>query len=268
MSRVLTCLAAAALMTLPACSKSEPATPPADPKSADAKAPEASAGKGKVFKNPLVGRYTMELDPNEVLELRENGTANYSGDEMKWSVKGDQLQIGEDTVKFRMSGDRLLVAVSPGMEIAWRRSGGKGGKAAPQPAAAGAQVPAARPAAVQQPQMGGVDGQLRQLLLSSAWCSFKYNQITGATNTSRAVFYANGGLSLGTGAESYSSGAYGSVAGQSAGQSALQWKVQGGRLYVDSGEGMGFQDLGLQVKQNSNGSPILVADGKEYSSCR
>ena len=117
------------------------------------------------------------------------------------------------------------------------------------------------------PAPGNQDEQARQLLMSSAWCSFTYNKTSGASNTRRAVFRPDGILQIGSGAESYSSGYGGTVAGQSRNASAMQWRLENMRLYVND-SGRGFQDVGLSATRNSNGSVILKADGKEYAMCR
>jgi hypothetical protein len=116
------------------------------------------------------------------------------------------------------------------------------------------------------------DQQLRQLLLSSPWCSFSYSQTSGSTHTSRSVFYADGRLAINTNAEGgtvnqYGGGntATGSVATQAQGGSVIRWQVQGGQLYLDSGAGM--QLAPLSITRNSSGYPIITADGKEYSQC-
>ena len=117
------------------------------------------------------------------------------------------------------------------------------------------------------------DQQLRDLLLSSAWCSFSYSQTSGSTNTSRNVFLADGRLLVNTNHEGgtvnqYGGGATpnGSVYSQSQGGGSYRWQVQGGQLYLDGGEG--FQAVPLSIARNSNGYPIITADGKEYSQCR
>lgn len=145
---------------------------------------------------------------------------------------------------------------------------------APQAAPPGASAPPAGAAA----GGGTQDRQLTQLLLSSAWCSFSYSQTSGATNTSRSVFLPDGRLQTGTNYEggtvnqqgggnvNLGGGTTGSVYSQSQGGGTARWKVQGGQLYLDGGEG--FQLVPLQISRNSNGYPIITADGKEYSQCR
>lgn len=204
----------------------------------------------------LVGTWGSELAGTPLtLELRADGTATFQGAAAQWQAMGDMLVVGNNAARYQLTGGRLVLTDMQGTVTVWQRAGmAKAGKgpAAPARAAAGKGSPA--------------DAQLRQLLVSSAWCSFHYNKITGATNQSRAVFLPDGTLRLGTDAQTYSSGASGSVAGQYQTGTGMRWAVQNGRLLVDSGEGP--QDLNLQVNRNSAGNPILVAGGKEYAACR
>jgi hypothetical protein len=147
-------------------------------------------------------------------------------------------------------------------------------------AATAPQGSANAPHAQAAPQGGGSpqDQQLRQLLLSSPWCSFSYNKNSGATNTSRNVFYTDGRLALNTNYEGgtvnqrggssvdIGGGATGSIASQSQGGGVVRWMVQGGMLYLDGGQGM--QPVQMNITRNSNGYPIITADGKEYTQCR
>jgi hypothetical protein len=111
------------------------------------------------------------------------------------------------------------------------------------------------------------DAQARQLLTSSAWCSFTYNKVSGTSTTRKVVFRPDGMMTINGGAETYSSGHGGTVAGQSRSQGAMRWKMENLRLYVDQGGGSGFQDVGLDATRNSSGSIILHADGREYAMC-
>jgi hypothetical protein len=113
-------------------------------------------------------------------------------------------------------------------------------------------------------QAGGISNEL---LLSSAWCSFRYNQVTGYSNTTRVLFHKNGIYSTGGRAEGYSSGRSGTSASQSDSGGSGRWKLVKGELYMSGGPG----ELGLVrtvVKRNSNGYPIIAADGVEYSQCK
>jgi hypothetical protein len=55
---------------------------------------------------------------------------------------------------------------------------------------------------------------LSQLLTRNAWCGFTYNQRSGASTRERVVFHGNGRVVQESGAETYSSGRSGTVAGQ------------------------------------------------------
>lgn len=114
----------------------------------------------------------------------------------------------------------------------------------------------------------GVDAQLRQLLTSSAWCSFSYSQYSGSTSTTRFVFGSDGSFSMGGQNESYNSGDYGSVAGQSNSSGGGQWKIQNTRLYISSADtGYQFVDVNADLSYNSSGYPIIKANGTEFSQC-
>jgi hypothetical protein len=129
---------------------------------------------------------------------------------------------------------------------------------------------AARKAQAANPAAGGnpQDAQARQILLNSAWCSFTYNKVSGTSTTRRVVFRADGVMAINGGAETYSSGYGGTYAGQSSNASAMLWKLENLRLYVDDRSGAGYQDIGLTSTTNSNGSIILKSQGQEYAMCR
>src|SRR5688572_8951585 len=111
---------------------------------------------------------------------------------------------------------------------------------------------------------GGVSNEL---LLSSAWCTFKYNKVSGYSSTNRVQFAPNGGWASGSRGEGGSSNKYGSVYSQKDGGAAGAWKVQKGELFMSEG-GAPLEHVQTVVKRNSNGYPIIVADGVEYSQCR
>jgi len=105
------------------------------------------------------------------------------------------------------------------------------------------------------------------LMMSSAWCTFKYNKITGYSNTTRLVFNGNGTYSQGGRAEGYSSGSGGSMASQRNSRAAGRWRVVNGELYIGEGAGQP-QPVRTVVKRNNRGYPIIMADGIEYSQCK
>jgi hypothetical protein len=111
---------------------------------------------------------------------------------------------------------------------------------------------------------GGISNEL---LLSSAWCTFSYNKTSGYSNTTRVRFNKNGTYGTGGRAEGGSSGKYGSHSSQSDSSGSGLWKVKKGELYLSSGNGK-LALVRTVVKRNSNGYPIIIADGVEYSQCK
>jgi len=110
-------------------------------------------------------------------------------------------------------------------------------------------------------------GMSNELLLSSAWCTFAYNKVSGKSTAKRATFASNGTWSQGTNSEGVSSNKYGSVYSQGGSNAAGAWRVHQGELYMSEGPGA-LQPVQTLLKRNSNGYPVIVADGIEYSQCR
>jgi hypothetical protein len=114
---------------------------------------------------------------------------------------------------------------------------------------------------------GAQDQQIARLLLSNAWCSFRYSQTSGTSSSERVQFFPDGTVAQGSNTETYSSGRGGTVAGQHRGGPRAQWRVQNSALML-SGDGATWSAQPLRITQNSNGYPIVTAGGKEYSQCR
>ncbi len=210
----------------------------------------------------LVGKYQMEVQGGDVLELRADGSASIAGEETRWSVKGARLTVGTDVMQYEMRGNRLLVMVGP-VQVGWRRMDAGSDPMSPMERAARQAQPAV-PIASGNPQ----DAQARQMLTHNAWCSFTYNKVSGTSSTRRVVFRPDGVMTINGGAETYSAGYGGTYAGQSNNASAMRWKLENLRLLVDDRGGAGYQDIGLTATTNSNGSIILKAAGREYAMCR
>ncbi|APV52156.1 hypothetical protein BWI17_22280 [Betaproteobacteria bacterium GR16-43] len=119
--------------------------------------------------------------------------------------------------------------------------------------------------AVALPAAGG--GMSSELLLSSAWCTFTYNKVSGYSSTKRVTFAPNGVWSQGARTEGGSSNQYGSVYGQRDSRAGGAWRVHQGELFMSEGAGQ-LGPVATVLKRNSNGYPIIVADGIEYSQCR
>jgi hypothetical protein len=212
----------------------------------------------------LIGTYQMDVQGGDTLELRADGTATLAGDNMKWTARGNQLQVGPDVMTYVLQGDRLVVNVG-GVQLFWKRIGHGSNSLSPMARAAGkANMPEA---SAGQNSGNPQDVQARQVLTSSAWCSFTYNKVSGTSTTRRVVFRPDGVMTINGGAETYSSGYGGTYAGQSSSGGMMLWKVENLRLLIDQRNGTGFQDIGLTTSKNSNGYPILHAEGREYSMC-
>lgn len=112
-------------------------------------------------------------------------------------------------------------------------------------------------------QAGGISSDL---LLSGAWCTFSYNKITGYSKSTRVRFSPDGTYGMGSRGEGYSSGPYGSIASQRDAGEGGRWKVVNGELYLSEGYGE-LEHVRTVLKRNSNGFPVIVADGVEYSQC-
>lgn len=110
------------------------------------------------------------------------------------------------------------------------------------------------------------DQQIAQLLVSSPWCWMQYSQISGATTTERVVFGRDGRVSQGTGREAASNNQYGSYYGRSSGGQQGYWRVENGNLML-SEDGRQYGGTPLQITRNSNGYPIITANGREYNQC-
>ncbi|MEK6734348.1 MAG: hypothetical protein AABY27_04495 [Pseudomonadota bacterium] len=118
----------------------------------------------------------------------------------------------------------------------------------------------------QQQASGQQDSQLAQLILSSAWCSFSYNSVSGASSSSRYKYFSDGTFSYGSQAETYSSGYGGTYAGGSQSGDSGRWSLNGNQMTLTFNNGQQLSSI-LQINYNSNGYPIIVADGTEFSKC-
>lgn len=216
----------------------------------------------------LVGKYQMDVQDGDFMELRSDGSASMAGEETRWSARGNQLTVGTDVMSYSLAGGRLVVMFGP-VQLAWKKVGGAPKGLTPmEKVARGAQGHQAQgPAAAGGNAQGAQDAQARQMLMSTAWCSFTYNKHSGTSTTRKVVFHPDGVMTINGGRETYSSGYAGTYAGQSNSSGAMQWKLDNLRLFVDQGDGSGFQDIELKATRNSNGYTILHAGGLEYSMC-
>jgi hypothetical protein len=124
---------------------------------------------------------------------------------------------------------------------------------------------AKKPASAAKP--AAPDQEAVQFLTANPWCSFTYNQRSGTSTRERVVFRADGTLTQQGGAETYSSGRSGTVAGQHSSGNQGRWRVRGGQLEL-SADGAKWTQQPLEVTKNSNGYPIIKSGGKEYMVCQ
>jgi hypothetical protein len=217
-------------------------------------------------KNPQGGSVTLTLKQDA--QSRVSGTLSGNGNTFQIQGQAQPTGIlgtvtGDNTTLFlhaQMNGAELRVILAeadangqPNLqatrEIVMARAGSGGGHASkPAPSA-------------------NQETQLSQFLTRNAWCSFSYNQRSGTSTKERVMFRADGTVTQQGGAETYSSGYSGTVAGQHTSGNQGRWRVQGTSLEL-SQDGMNWAPQPLQVTQNSNGYPILKSGGKEYMVCQ
>ena len=206
----------------------------------------------------LVGQWSLNGEPYMV--FNKDGTGTMEGEAFTWRAKGNKLALsaGGETNEFpyRITGSVLTLQFGI-VPLSLQRMGGN-------PAGSGRPGVAGKPGATK-----GASDQLTQLLLSSAWCKFKYNQISGTSSSIRYQFFSNGSYSNSGRSETYSSGRYGTVAGQYDSGGSGQWAVRNGQLFISNPpEQPNLQPMPVTVTRNSNGYPIINADGEEYSMCQ
>jgi hypothetical protein len=204
------------------------------------------AGPARAKDRGLTGLWTLNGAP--YAEFKSDGTCWVGQAKGKWKADGKTLVLSYDNgarevMNFSLSGSSLTVTMNGHSRTLARGQG--------QPAS-GRGIP---------------KDQLTALLMSSPWCYFSYNQISGASHQERIVFGAGGLWSSGKRGETYSRGAGGTVAGQKDSRGGGRWLVSGGKLLMSEGEAP-MQDTGLTVSRNSNGYPVLHSGKKEYSQCR
>jgi hypothetical protein len=224
----------------------------------------AVAGFKKPAEVSLIGTWLLNGRPFAI--FNPDGTGLMEEGSFRWSADGKELVItdkeGVQRLPYQVDETRLVIVIEEARLVLDRQPA-----AAPSRQPNGALTP---PLPGPEPGPGAKPGQdpLAQLLLSSAWCSFSYNTVSGTSSTSRAQFFPDGTWSSGSRGETYSSGYGGTVAGQHDSGSGGHWSVQNGQLFMSNPpEVPTLSPVPLTVTRNSSGYPIITADGKEYSSC-
>lgn len=114
------------------------------------------------------------------------------------------------------------------------------------------------------PQRAGND-QLSRLLLSSNWCWLRY--ANGNSYTQKVHFSPDGTWQDFSESDIYASNQYATAQATGNRQGGGQWAVRNGQLFLSSPESPQLAPMPLTITQNSNGYPIINADGREYSQC-
>ena len=192
--------------------------------------------------NGLVGTWR---GPESTIELSKDGTTVVNGIKYRYTVEASVIiLVGSDGIfrfPYQLKGDVLNVLVNGALQTYKCVAPGT----APQS-----------------------NGELsEEILLSSAWCTFSYNKITGYSSSTKWVFSPDGTFSKGGRAEGYSSGGGGSMASQHDSRSGGRWKLVRGELYLAMGQDAP-QAVQSVLKHNNQGYPIIVANGVEYSQCK
>ena len=215
----------------------------------------------------VVGSWTLLGQPFATFDV--NGACNLEQQACSWRVNGSTLFItGEqetEAIPFSLSSNALTLTVN-GIPVTLARKG-----SATSPLAAAGAAKTANGAGLMQ-----LTDPLAKLLLSSAWCNFWFNKTSGYSGSARVQYFADGSYQLGKKSEGYSSGSGGTFASEARAGSSGSWYVKDGQMYGTSPptdanpnpDVNTFYPLPVVVKNNSNGSPIITAAGKEYARCQ
>jgi len=253
-------------------------------------APAAAAAQSIVgtyaASNNLGGTVTLVLRPDGanglVGSLSGNGSTyalagKVQGDDATGTLRGNdgaavfQAHLAGTQLRLRVVelGPNGLPNLSRAYDVVLARQESAPAPSAPSShaqSAAGASPPGS---SASSPQ----DQQLIRLLTSSAWCTYSFSGgqtytggYGGTEHKSRTVFSADGTVTSRNDSELSNSGAPGAVWGNSAKVQTGRWRVRDGVLLL-SLDGVQWEATPITVTHNSNGYPIIKAQGKEYMMC-
>jgi len=213
--------------------------------------------------NTLIGRWVYQQDnATSEIVLDASGSGSFDGMPLRYEVHGNQIFVsingGLQAYFYELKKNNLVLGGGDlAVPVQFTRAN-KSKSAQQKPA-----------------NNTGNDEAIKQVLLANDWCSFSYSGGGGGygstgsyghSSTSRVHLSPDGSISRKSGSENYSSSQYGSVASQGNGGDGGRWQVRGGVLYLSSGDAP-LQPVNLSITRNSDGSPILKADGVEYMRC-
>lgn len=199
--------------------------------------------KAEAPKNPLLGRWKSD---EAVIEFRTDGSITINGEEYTYKVKNSVITVsgGEGSLAFpfEMDGDTLTVDAQ-GREVVYTRLKGKAN--ADQGTATGT---------------GGGEGIMSALV--GKWCYM--SNLTGSNSyMSSRCFVLNQNGTYEYSAESSSSGAYGSTAGQS--YDSGRWTATQTTLTAYSNKhGKIVYPIELRNHPKNKNDPMIVVDGDAY----
>ena len=208
--------------------------------------PTAAQEKEKP-RNPLVGNWICE-DEGTKVEIRANGTLTINGEEYVYKVKGAVINVvGEEgamAIPFQLDGDTLTVDVE-GKEMVYTRvkPGAKTSGFGTGPAA----------------RSGSGEGAMQALV--GKWCYL--SSLTGSNSyMSSRCFVLNANGTYEYSAESSTSGAAGSTAGQS--WDAGRWSATATTLTAHSNSGSKTV-YPIELRNHpKTGDPMIVVDGDAF----
>ena len=207
----------------------------------------ASAQDKEKPKNPLVGNWVAEGEGTKV-EIRANGTLTIDGEEYAYKMKNSVINVfneeGAMSFPYALSGDTLTVEFE-GREIVYKRVK-QGDKALDRSSNKAG-----------DPQLGG---SVMQALVGK-WCYL--SSLTGSNSyMSSRCFVLNANGTYEYSAESSTSGAYGSTAGQS--YDAGRWSATTTTLTAFSNT-HGKLVYSIELRNHpKTGDPMIVVDGDAY----
>lgn len=103
-------------------------------------------------------------------------------------------------------------------------------------------------------------------IVNEAWMKL-ISHASGNTYTQKVHFSPNGTWQDFSESDIYVSNSIGTAEATNNRAAGGQWAVRNGQLWLSSQDSPQLQPVPLSITRNSNGSPIITADGREYSMC-
>ncbi len=187
-------------------------------------------------------------------------TAQLYGSTLSGVYEGGGTQLPFQAI---VQGDVMQLAAGGETYTLQRQAGGARGLAGAAPGARGGSGgPTARTAE---------ERQIAQLLVSHEWCTMTYSGVVGSTSGTtryeRLIFRRDGTGTRRESSESYTSTEAGIAGGQGSRGYAVLWRLDGSVLVSSGDGGASWVRTPMRFSRNSNGYPIITANGKDYAIC-